>query len=125
VLKSRRCDDCELNPSCVYAQFFETIIEKDNQLLSWRNRLPHPYIISVEDYLLPTRELIMGITLLGPFSKQFAYLALAIKNAGYQGILTSRIPFTINKLTANGIEIYDKQAEKIDSSPELNLKVSS
>ena len=83
--------------SCVYASLFESIIPKDNEILTGRDRISHPYIIDVENFNQgPTAFLTLTCILLHPVVSYIPYLFYALKKGGEAGILRRRIPYRID-----------------------------
>ena len=121
VFKNKKCDDCLLNNSCVYANFFETPICKDKDILIGRNKAPHPFTLNVD--LLDNNMINVSILFIGKSRNYIPYITLALERAGEQGVAKARTKFKINKIIHKNhlfnFEI-DKLSEKIETWPNVS-----
>ena len=115
------CQDCHFLENCAYGSLFETILEKDNDVLTGRNRASHPYTIQTSQNPQDKVDTIQfRLVLFGEYIRYFPYIYVALQNAGKEGLLKTRIPFTITSvLSANKTILLDEHT--LDS----NLKAST
>jgi CRISPR-associated endoribonuclease Cas6 len=93
------CADCMFNATCIYGLTFESIVPKNNVVLSGRDRISHPIIISVDDFMKEEMDsVILEITFLGPAIPYIPYFYYALKKGGESGILEERIQYKINDI---------------------------
>ncbi|MGD1823544.1 MAG: CRISPR system precrRNA processing endoribonuclease RAMP protein Cas6 [Pleomorphochaeta sp.] len=113
VIKSNTCESCMLNSSCVYANFFETPIEKDKINLLGRNKAPHPFTLSVD--LLDKDKASIQIIFIGISRNYIPYITLALEKAGENGVSKSRTKFNIEEIkNANTGELFNFDIKLID-----------
>jgi hypothetical protein len=119
VLKTKRCCECELLSHCIYAQLFETYIQKDTRFLPGRNRASHPYIFQTDvSNRKETDTLSIDLVLLGYAIRYFPYFYYAMYHAGEQGILRERIGYEITNVESNGEPLLIcKDTLKTDTTP--------
>lgn len=121
VLKTGDCAACMLNGKCLYAQVFET---PAGRLGEGKLRLaapPHPYVIEPPPDTQTRYS--MGdafdftLLLFGRFNESLPYFIFAFEQMGQMGagqrINGHRPRFVLEKVTANGAEIYSGLTRKI------------
>ncbi|MGC8555079.1 MAG: CRISPR system precrRNA processing endoribonuclease RAMP protein Cas6 [Candidatus Acidulodesulfobacterium sp.] len=109
VLKNQECRNCILRVSCIYSSVFETPIEKNNAVLSGRNKAPHPYAVFANVAGGTAVDgLILDIILIGTGVRYFPYILLTMLNIGKSGILKERVKFDIDDITCRGVSVMDK-----------------
>jgi hypothetical protein len=91
-----RCILCPYSRTCVYGTTFESIVPKDNPVLTGSDRLSHPVIIDT-DIFVPdkTDTITFNLIFFGSSLGYFPYFFYALKAGGKAGILRERIPYTI------------------------------
>ena len=116
IATKTQCQDCHFRVNCAYASLFETILEKDNEVLAGRTRASHPYTIQVfHDAKKSYKEISFRIILLGKYIKFFPYVYFALQKAGEDGILKQRHVFTIKSIENDGKSILIKD-DKIETN---------
>jgi len=104
------CQQCEHNSTCIYAQVFDTIVEKDNEVVRGRERAPHPFTISVEDWRKPVHDsLTFTIVLLGKAIEYASYIAGAFQRGQDRGFGKHRIPYSITSVVSAGNSLLSSQ----------------
>lgn len=117
VLKTKKCPDCEINRSCVYARLFENFISKDNTFLAGRNKASHPFILRTDVCNQTQTDVIkLDLILIGFAVEYFPYFYHAIQRAGEWGILKDRIKYQVTSVKSGDRELMiDQQTVKTDS----------
>jgi hypothetical protein len=99
VSRDTACGECMFSQSCVYGFAFESIVPKDNQVLTGRNRISHPVIIETEKTDDAAADsLRFYLIFLGAAVKYLPYFYYALKNSGKAGILKGRFSFTVTQV---------------------------
>jgi len=99
IARNNVCSDCMFSASCIYGLTFESIVLKNNVVLTGRNRVSHPIIISVDDFMKEEMDsVILEITFLGPAIPYVPYFYYALKKGGESGILEDRIQYKISDI---------------------------
>ena len=110
IARNAKCQTCEHNSSCIYAKVFETIIDKDNPQYNGRDRAPHPFLISTDDWNNPSpHRLQFTIFLLGGAIDYAPYIFGAIERGQTRGFGKERIPYAIEALQSQGEALMDEQ----------------
>jgi CRISPR-associated endoribonuclease Cas6 len=108
ILKTKECEECPLKFQCAYSYIFETPIEKNNELLSGRNKASHPFILnSKEDINREFNELNFNLTLFGRGIDYFPYIFYAFLKAGEKGVFKRRYLYVISKVESDGVLVND------------------
>lgn len=124
VLKTENCVACMLNGKCLYAQVFETPV---GRLGEGKQRLaapPHPYVIEppsdTKTHYSTGNAFDFTLFLFGRFNESLPYFVFAFEQMGQIGagqrINGHRPRFILEKVTANGAEIYSGVARKIQGN---------
>lgn len=108
VLKNQKCENCILNKTCVYANFFESPIEKNKEVLLGRNRAPHPFTLNVK--LVDKKDAILQVLFIGQSRNYIPYITLALERAGKSGVSKSRTKYKIKSVC------FDKKNYQFDIS---------
>lgn len=122
IAHNNECSDCMFNATCIYGLTFESYIPKINAVLSGRNHISHPVIISVDDFMKEeTDSVILEITFLGPTIPYFPYFFYALKIGGESGILKERISYQISDI----VEISSTTEERslMINEQQINTKI--
>jgi hypothetical protein len=86
-------------PSCAYGFAFESIVPKNNQVLSGRDRISHPVIMETEPFHEVTADaLTFSLIFLGKAITYLPYFYYALQNSGKSGIVKERVRFTIQEV---------------------------
>lgn len=115
ALKKESCEGCPLLMHCAYAYFFISPRPITEGVLPGRYQMPHPWIIRLGcdyDGQPQTKVLHMKLVLFGDAVQSAHVLLLALKEAGKDGILESRIPFHVQEVQLNG-EDWDGDPAKL------------
>lgn len=121
ALKTGDCAACMLNEKCLYAQVFET---PAGRLGEGKQRLaapPHPYVIEpppdTQTRYSTGDAFDFTLLLFGRFNESLPYFIFAFEQMGQMGagqrINGHRPKFVLEKVIANGAEIYNGAARKI------------
>jgi hypothetical protein len=124
VLKTGDCAACMLNEKCLYAQVFET---PAGRLGEGKPRLavpPHPYVIEpppdTQTRYSAGDAFDFTLFLFGRFNESLPYFIFAFEQMGQMGAgqrINGRRPrFVLEKVTANGADIYTGAARKIQGN---------
>ena len=124
VLKTGDCSTCLLNGKCLYAQVFET---PAGRLSEGKQRLaapPHPYVLEpppdTQTHYSAGDAFDFTLFLFGRFNEYLPYFIFAFEQMGQMGagqrINGHRPRFVLEKVTANGGEIYTGAARKIQGN---------
>ena len=107
ALKRERCEGCPLISHCAYAFFFISQKPKTQDVLPGRLQMPHPWLIRLGrdfDGMPQVSELDMTLLLFGYAVESAHILLLALKEAGKDGLLETRVPFKTKIVRLNGRE---------------------
>ncbi|WP_148257320.1 CRISPR system precrRNA processing endoribonuclease RAMP protein Cas6 [Treponema primitia] len=105
-----KCPDCMFSGTCAYGFAFESILPRDNPVLSGRDRISHPVIIETESFLeKPGDSLGLYLIFLGPAIKYLPYFFYALKKGGEAGILRERVPFRVTGVFDDGHELLEDE----------------
>lgn len=117
IAHQSKCPECMYNKTCAYAFLFETILEQSNEVVPGRNRASHPYAFTqgkqVADKTM--QEYDFTITLFGKAIDYLPYMYAAFVRAGQKGMFKERVPFTVQKVTANQKDILISE-DQIDTN---------
>lgn len=110
IARNTKCQTCEHNSSCIYAKVFETIIDKNNSVHSGRNRAPHPFLISTDEWHNPSpQRLQFTIWLLGGAIDYAPYIYGAVERGQKRGFGKERIPYEIDTLRSDKKDLIDEE----------------
>lgn len=100
VLKQQTCNACPLRFKCAYSVLFENPIDKDNVVISGRDKAPSPYIIQAK-YYKDTEINKVDITVIftGTGVEYISYFLLAVKRAGEKGMFKERIKYEMGYIS--------------------------
>ena len=113
------CETCIYNASCVYANFFETILPKENDVVPGRIRGAHPYSIIPISHT--DRQFAFSIVVFGNNNQYLSYIATALMNGQKPGIGKNRIPYKVTEITCNNTDILN--IEDLSNNSFQNLYV--
>jgi hypothetical protein len=101
--------------TCVYGLVFESIVPKDNAVVSGRDRISHPIIVETDKFTeRAVDSLILTLIFLGPVIRYLPYFFYALKKGGEAGILKPRIPYVVSDVSGDGRSLLINQ-ETIDT----------
>lgn len=117
IAHNSKCQECMYNKTCTYAFLFETILEQQNQIVPGRNRASHPFAFTQGKNVAGQTldEYDFTITLFGKAIDYLLYIYAAFVRAGQKGIFKERVPFTVQKVTANQKDILISE-DQIDTN---------
>lgn len=108
--KNGKCNDCLFVQSCFYANFFETIVEKDQGPKKGSDRYSHPFALTGGDFHIVGKtigEYKFELTVFGDSIKNLRYIYKALEIAGKEGMFGGRVPFSVEMYDCNGKLISD------------------
>lgn len=112
IARRNICQQCEHNYACIYAQVFDTIIDKENHVVRGRERAPHPFTISVEDWNKPVlNSLTFTIVLFGNAIEYASYILGAFQRGQDRGYGKRRVPYSLVSVTSAGKELLASQED--------------
>ena len=139
-----KCSTCMFNQTCVYASFFETIIDKSNGIVPGRDTASHPFAFTQSSTQTDNHYCLIGfdftITLFGKAIAFLPYIYAAFVQAGQGGIFHDRTTFSITDVSVgersilrneNQIQtdmmpfIFDENEEISDIPKEIAIKLLS
>lgn len=127
IAHQSKCQECMYNKTCTYAFLFETILEQQNQIVPGRNRASHPFAFTqgknVAGQTLDKYD--FTITLFGKAIDYLPYIYAAFVRAGQKGMFKERVPFTIQKVTANQKDILISEDQIDTNSSPLSFEYDS
>lgn len=98
IAKSSECVSCSFSNKCFYARIFETIVERDNEILNGVNRLSHPFSFS-GNFSFNKKEVLSDfmftLTLFGKAIDALPYIFAAFMRQETFGLFRSRTRFKI------------------------------
>ena len=104
------CPGCLFKQSCVYANLFETILPKDNDVLINQNRGAHPFLLRAGEICdLKNRfdSYKFEIQLYGDYISNIKEIYMAILNGGKEGFGKTRTQYTVSSVTCAGKELLN------------------
>lgn len=108
IAKRNTCPECEHNGSCIYAQVFDTILQKDNQMYHGRNRAPHPFVLYMDDWFRPKENTLrFTVLVLGKAIAYTSYIYGAFLRGQSRGFGRDRIRYTIESISSDGVELLE------------------
>jgi hypothetical protein len=115
------CSGCPFSQSCAYGFAFESIVPKDNQVLTGRDRISHPVLMETEQFdTVNADTLSFHLIFLGAALNYLPYFYYALKNCGKSGILKERFPFTVTGVRDGGRSLLINE-EAIDTGLKPDL----
>lgn len=111
------CSECLFNKSCVYASIFETILQKDNEILVNQNRGAHPFLLrsaEFSDSKVRYDSYKFEIQLYGKYIENINEIFQAIKNGCSDGFGKSRTAYSVSSIIYDGKELLD--GEKLNQN---------
>ncbi len=94
VLKQQTCGSCPLRFKCAYSVLFENPVDKDNIVISGRDKAPSPYIIQAEYYHNTEIDKVdITVIFTGAGVEYISYFLLAVKRAGEKGMFKERVKY--------------------------------
>lgn len=103
-----KCPNCQFHKTCVYAVIFETIIEKDTDFLSGRDKGSHPFRFKVDKPVplkTPLTHFAISIQLYGFAVQYLPYVFYALREAGQEGLFKEKAVFHIRKVMVDEMNI--------------------
>lgn len=117
IAHQSKCQECMYNKTCTYAFLFETILSQQNQIVPGRNRASHPFAFTqgknVVGQTLDKYD--FTITLFGKAIDYLPYMYAAFVRAGQKGMFKERVPFIVQKVSANQKDILISE-DQIDTN---------
>jgi len=122
-MRQAECGNCMLREQCSYAYIFETAPPPDSKALSKYESIPRPFVIeppleTKEDYF-PGESLIFHLVLMGRGIRYLPYFIVVFREMGEAGIGRGRRPFTLEDVTAVGLEesqsIYSSKTNTVQN----------
>ena len=100
VLKQQTCSICPLRFKCAYSVLFENPVDKNNTVITGRDKAPSPYIIKAE-YSKNDEIDKVDITaiFIGYGIDYISYFLLAVKRAGEKGMFKERIKYNMGYIS--------------------------
>lgn len=113
IAHKSKCQECMYNKTCTYAFLFETILDQQNQIVPGRNRASHPFAFTQGKNIAGQTldKYNFTITLFGKAIDYLPYIYAAFVRAGQKGMFKERVPFTVQKITANQKDILISEAQ--------------
>ena len=106
IFRNKECSECPVKFTCPYSYIFETPVKKDDKVFLGRNKAPHPYVISSENYLNEeTDNIKLELTMFGETIKYLPYIYYALLKAGARGVFKERVKYTIKEVYVNNCNI--------------------
>lgn len=109
VSKKNECTDCMFHQTCVYSYVFETIMEKEENIIhKGTDRASHPYAFTESDNVKigeKIKEYSFTLTLFGKVIEYLPYIFAAFVRAGKEGMFKSRTKFCISDVLVKGESI--------------------
>lgn len=100
VLKQQTCHICPLRFKCAYSILFENPINKENNVISGRDKAPSPYIIKAEYYKNTEIDKVdITVVFTGEGIDYISYFLLAVKRAGEKGMFKERIKYNMGYIS--------------------------
>ena len=99
IARNNLCADCMFNATCIYGLTFESIVPKNNAVLTGRNRISHPVIIDIDG--IAEKEITsieLNLIFLGRAIPYIPYFYYAILKGGETGIAKERIRYRVNDI---------------------------
>jgi hypothetical protein len=113
------CSDCMFNVSCIYGLTFESIVPKNNTVMTGRDRISHPIILDADNFAGEALDsLLLNLVLLGSTIPYFPYFYHALKKGGESGITKERVPYQVNDI----VEYLDTGKERSLMIDENNIE---
>ena len=107
--KNTDCHNCLYSGTCIYATFFESIISKNNTVLSGRNTASHPFVLSLFTNEKQSEILKLKLVLFGKYTEYLPYIYGAFVRAGKKGFGKERIPFEVSDITVDETSILETE----------------
>jgi len=122
IARNNACADCMFNATCIYGLTFESIVPKNNDVMSGRDRISHPIIIGTDDFTAGERDsLVLEIIFLGPTIPYLPYYYYALKKGGEAGILRERIGYRISDVVE--FPDTDKERSLVIDERQINTRI--
>ncbi|MDE7315230.1 MAG: CRISPR system precrRNA processing endoribonuclease RAMP protein Cas6 [Mucispirillum sp.] len=100
VLKQQTCGVCPLRFKCAYSVLFENPVDKDNIVITGRDKAPSPYIMQAEYYKNTEIDKIdINVIFTGTGVDYISYFLLAVKRAGEKGMFKERIKYEMGYIS--------------------------
>lgn len=129
VQRQSSCDTCLLKTSCAYSILFESPLDETAPVLQGRNRAYHPFILTHGAVLAGTTEYRFTLTLVGKGIQFFPFVVFAFRQAGEEGIFSSKIPYQIAQISDHatgknlfGTNIKPPLVQMFQLNPELEIE---
>ena len=101
VMRSRPCEGCPLEFTCIYTQIFEPRPAPAGKIMSRYSRAPNPFLLVV-DFPAGCEKidhLSFGLRLFGSAHEASPFILRAFEEAGEHGLSKSKIPFKLTEVT--------------------------
>lgn len=108
--KKENCQGCLFMQSCFYANFFETIVNKDEGPRKGSDRYSHPFALTGGDFHIvgeSVDDYKFEMTVFGDSIKNLKHIYRALEIAGKGGMFGGRVPFSVEMHDCNGVLIPD------------------
>jgi len=117
------CADCMFNATCIYGLTFESVVPRNNAVLSGRNRVSHPIIIDTDNFEGKIMDsLVLNIIFLGQAIPYIPYFYYALKMGGESGITKERIQYKISDIIEFSNTLKERSIKKGEEQIDTHIE---